>query len=226
MFVGMWMTKNVITVRPGTTIGEVAALMRKHRIRRVPVVDPEKEDPPVAGIVTITDIMHAFPQDLNPLSAVAGEAMAKRERLSREKPVPVSEIMARNPVTTYPGAPIEAAARTMRNRKIGALPVVSEKNLVGLITESDIFRAFVSIFETEDRGARITFGITKDEDVFPLISEIAEQRGMRIVHAISVVNHEQPVFVVQVKGTASERMLDDIWRARRRVIHVVSLPLR
>jgi acetoin utilization protein AcuB len=134
--------------------------------------------------------------------------------------------MTRDPATTVPGAPIEAAARTMRDRKIGALPVVSEQGLVGLITESDIFRAFVAMFDTEDRGARFTFSITPDEDVFPLLSEIAEHRGLRIVNVISVFGHDQPVCVVQVSGHATEGMLDDIWRARRRVIHVVQLPLR
>ncbi len=225
MFVGMWMTKNVISVGPGATIGEVATLMGQHRIRRLPVVDPAAKDSPLVGIVTSTDVMHSFPPDLNPMADGAGEALAARERASRVVPVSVSRIMTRNPETTTPGAPIEAAARTMRDRKIGALPVVSDQQLVGVITESDIFRAFVAMFDTEDRGARFTFSISPDEDVFPLLSEIALQNDLRIVNVISVINHEQPVCVVQVSGDATEKMLDDIWRSRRRVIHVVQLPL-
>ncbi len=225
MFVGMWMTKDVITIGPGATIGEAATLMRRNRIRRVPVVDPAVKDSPLVGIVTATDVLHAFPPDLNPLADGAAEELAARERASRAKPVTVSAIMTRNPETTTPGAPIESAARAMRDRKIGALPVLSERELVGLITESDIFRAFVAMFDTEERGARFTFGISPDDDVFPLLSEIARENDLRIVNVISVIHHEQPVCVVQVRGDATERMLDDIWRSRRRVIHVVHLPL-
>lgn len=226
MFVGMWMSRNVISVGPDDAIGEVAALMRRNRIRRVPVVDPAREHSPLVGIVTNIEIMHAFPADLNPLSDVAAEALSGRERASRAEPVKVSRIMTRDPATTSPDAPIEAAARTMRDRKIGALPVLSGGALVGLITESDIFRAFVAMFDTEDRGARITFGITPGEDVFPLLSEIAQHHGLRIVNVISVTRNEQPVCVVQFSGRTSERTLDDIWSAHKRVIHVVQLPLR
>lgn len=225
MFVGMWMTKDVITAGPDATIGEVAALMRRHRIRRVPVVDPADGESPLVGIVTNTDVMHAFPPDLNPLSSVAGETLTKRERDSRAEPVKVSQIMTRDPATTTPGAPIEAAARTMRDRKIGALPVVSDGKLAGLITESDIFRAFVAMFDTEDHGARFTFDISPGEDIFPLLSDLARHHGLRIVNVITLTDQERPVCVVQVSGDATERMLDDIWRARRRVIHVVQLPL-
>ncbi len=62
MFVGMWMTKDVITIGPGATIGEAATLMRRNRIRRVPVVDPAVKDSPLVGIVTATDVLHAFPR--------------------------------------------------------------------------------------------------------------------------------------------------------------------
>ncbi|MBE0569404.1 MAG: hypothetical protein IH576_02060 [Deltaproteobacteria bacterium] len=82
------------------------------------------------------------------------------------------------------------------------------------------------MFDPGERGARFTFSISPGEDVFPLLSEIAQHHGMRIVHVISVIREDQAVCVAQVSGNATERMLDAIWRARRRVVHVVQLPLR
>jgi acetoin utilization protein AcuB len=224
MFVGMWMTKDPISIGPEATIAEAAALMRRNRIRRLPVVDRSQEDSPLVGIVTITDIMHAFPSDLNPLSTVAGDALSARDRASRGEPVRVSQVMTPDPASTGAASPIEEAARTMQDRKIGALPVVKDHALVGLITESDIFRAFVSIFRADGRGARFTFGISPGEDVLPLLSEIARHQGLRVVNVITATGHEPPVCVVQVAGNATERMLDEIWRSRHRVIHVVRLP--
>ena len=225
MFVGMWMTKNVLTVEPSATIGEVATLMMRHRIRRVPVVDPTHQDLPLVGIVSNTDVMHAFPSDVNPFSATAAESLAARERASNTTPATVAAVMTRNPATTTLDAPIEAAARTMRDRKIGALPVVSHRALVGLITESDIFRAFIAIFESTGRGARITFDIARGEDAFPLLADIAQRRGLRIVNVVSLPKHERQVCVVQVSGDATQAMLDDIWKSHHRVVHVVELPL-
>ena len=88
--------------------------------------------------------------------------------------------MTRDPLTTTPDAPIESAARLMRDHKIGALPVVSQHFLVGLITESDIFRALLEVFEAPDRAVRVTFSLSPGEDVLPLVAEIARRRCMRV----------------------------------------------
>ena len=81
-------------------------------------------------------------------SIAAVDALAKRVQLT------AADLMARNPRTTAPDAPLESAARIMRDHKIGALPVLSAHALVGLITESDIFRAMVEVFETTTRAVR------------------------------------------------------------------------
>jgi acetoin utilization protein AcuB len=111
----------------------------------------------------------------------------------------------------------------MRDHKIGALPVVRDGALLGLITKSDIFGALVGIFESAPIGARITFDISQGEDVFPLVADIAQRRKLRVVTFISMQKHERPVCVVEVSGADVEKMLDDVWKSHHRVLSVIRL---
>jgi CBS domain-containing protein len=137
--------------------------------------------------------------------------------------VTAGDLMARDPHVTAPDAPIESAARLMRDHKIGALPVVSQHVLVGLITESDIFRAMVEVFEAPDRAVRITFSLAPGEDVLPLVAEIARRRAMRVTSFMALPQHEPPVCVVQLAGSQVDATLDDVWKSHHRVMNVVNL---
>jgi acetoin utilization protein AcuB len=224
MFVSMWMTRELITVDATASLPHIAATMVQHRIRRLPVVTPSENGPRLVGIVSNSDVLHAFPKDINPFSANAADSVAALERTGARARVFAADLMTRDPIVTSPDAPIEAAARVMRDRKIGALPVISEQSLVGLITESDIFRAMVEVFETEDRAVRITFSLQPGEDVLPLVAEIARRRGMRVTSFMALPAHQPPVCVVQLAGQKTDEALEDVWNSRHRVLNVVQLP--
>lgn len=134
-----------------------------------------------------------------------------------------ADLMTREPATTPPDAPIEAAARVMRQRKVGALPVVQGESLVGMITESDIFRALVEMFEPSGRAVRITFGLHESEDVLPLVADIAKRREMRVTSFFAMPRHEPPMAVVQMSGAHVEETLEDVWKSRHRVLNVAHL---
>ena len=131
--------------------------------------------------------------------------------------------MARDPLTTAPDAPIESAARLMRDHKIGALPVVTKGILVGLITESDIFRALVEVFEARERAVRITFSLKPGEDILPLVAEIARRRSLRVTSFMALSHHEPPLCVVQLAGVNLDEALEDVWKSQHRVMNVVQL---
>jgi acetoin utilization protein AcuB len=223
MFVSMWMTREVITIDPAASLASIAATMARSRIRRLPVVTAAPEGPRLVGIVTHSDVLHAFPPDINPFSANAADSVAMLERTGGRARVFAADLMARAPLVTAPDAPIESAARVMRDRKIGALPVVSKDTLVGLITESDIFRAMVEVFEEPKRAVRITFSLGPDEDVLPLVADIARRRVMRVTSFIALPRQDPPVCVVQLAGDAVEETLEDVWKSKHRVMNVVNL---
>jgi acetoin utilization protein AcuB len=224
MFVSMWMAQNPVSVEPSTTITDVALLMARRQFRHVPVVDNTQLPPKLVGIITAADILHAFPPDLNPFSVSGADMLATQTLQAHKMPVLASEIMTRDPLTIAPEAPIEAAARLMRDRKIGAIPVVRDDLLHGVITKSDIFRALVGIFESNTPGARITFDVSQGEDVFPLISDIVQKRKLKMITFISLQKHERPVCMVEVTGQDIEKLLDDVWKSHHRVISVIRLP--
>jgi len=225
MFVSMWMTRDVLTVTPTATLAEIATLMMRRGIRRLPVVSAPGERGSLLGIVTHSDVLHAFPPDINPFAINAADSIAAIEAAAGRVRLTAAELMTPEPRTTTPDAPLESAARLMRDQKIGALPVLSNYALVGLITESDIFRAMVEVFESPDRAVRITFSLKPGEDVLPLVADIARKRGMRVTSFMALPRHEPPVCVVQLAGTKIDETLDDVWKSQHRVINVVQLGL-
>ncbi|HSQ03217.1 MAG TPA: CBS domain-containing protein [Burkholderiales bacterium] len=216
MIVSMWMTREVATIEPAVPINEALALMVKRHVRRLPVVEAHDGGARLVGMVTATDIRRAYPSDVNPFSIVAPDA----EGIATT----TAEIMSRRLWTTAPDAPIEKAAAEMRERRIGALPVVRNGALVGLITESDIFRAFVAILHSPDAGARVTFDASRHEDVFGLIAEYARRHRVRVLSLVSAEQHDHPVCVVRLAGAGIDKMLDDLWASGHAVLNVLRLP--
>ncbi|HUB87459.1 MAG TPA: CBS domain-containing protein [Verrucomicrobiae bacterium] len=212
MIVSMWMTRDVVTVSPQTPVSEAAELMADRRIRRLPVVDGHQ----IIGIVSARDILHAFPPDVNPFAVIRPPA--------NSAPVTVTHIMTSHPQTIEPDAPIETAAELMAQWKIGALPVARAGKLVGLITESDIFRAFASFFASPQCRARITFDISSGEDVFGWVSRETRRRNLRIISLISSQQENVPVCVVRIAGGAVDEFLEDLWNSGHRVLNVLRYP--
>ena len=127
-----WMTRKVITIIPDTSLPEAHRLMQEHQIRRLPVVKDER----LIGIVTLGDVREAEPSDATSLSIWEVNYL-----LSRLK---VEKIMTPDPITIFPNETIGQAAWLMLTNKISGLPVVDAKRrVVGIITESDIFRLVV-----------------------------------------------------------------------------------
>jgi CBS domain-containing protein len=136
--VGDWMTREVITISPNTSLAEAHKLMQEKRIRRLPVVDHNQ----IVGIVTLGDVRGAEPSQASSLSV-----WEMHDLIAKLK---VTEVMTRHPLTIGQNASIGEAARIMLDNKFSGLPVVDESaHLVGIITESDIFRLVASEWSKE-----------------------------------------------------------------------------
>lgn len=215
MIVSMWMTRNLITIAPDAPIAEAAAVMAKRRIRRLLVVESYRDQARLLGIVSATDILHAFPPDVNPFAVLVRETAEER--------VATHEIMKSNPLMVMPDTPIEDAALLMRDQKIGALPVVRDGKILGIITESDIFRAFATIFSSPQAGVRITFAIDKFENAFGLIAGLTAGHAVHVLSLFTSVQGDIPVCVVRLASDGVEAMLDAIWKSEHRVLNVLRL---
>lgn len=131
--VNVWMTKNVLTVAPSTTLPEAHQIMMSNNIRRLPVVEKYGR---LVGIVTLGDVRGAQPSEATSLSIWEMNYLLAKLKLK--------EIMTPDPVTIEPEATIGEAARLMLENKVSGLPVVDEEHkVVGIITESDIFNMVV-----------------------------------------------------------------------------------
>lgn len=136
--VGGWMTTAVKTIHPNTALPEAYHLMRTYAIRRLPVVDDQQ----LVGIVTLGDVREARPS--------SGLAPSLYELSYWLAGATVSQVMTHQPSTVTPQTSLREAANLMRVHKIGGLPVLDAgRNLVGIVTESDLFRVFMAHWDAE-----------------------------------------------------------------------------
>jgi acetoin utilization protein AcuB len=149
MFVADRMSKPAVTITPDTPFQDALKLMREHQFRRLPVVDKEGK---LVGILSERDLLHAAPSSATSLSVWEMHYL-----LSKLK---VRGLMTKDVITTTPDTPLEEAAYLMAENKIGGLPVMDEHSrVIGVITETDIFRAFVELFAGGHAGLRLTLQV-------------------------------------------------------------------
>jgi CBS domain-containing protein len=139
-FVRDWMTRDPLTIDPGLAVSGAYQLMKESGIRRLPVVEGDR----LSGIVTLGDLRAAVASPEANLNIF--EMALHMERFT------VMQIMTREVVTVTPDSSIEAACELMLKHKIGGLPVVADGRLVGILTESDIFR-LVAQHWSDNEGA-------------------------------------------------------------------------
>jgi acetoin utilization protein AcuB len=142
MLVRSRMTPRVHTASPETTLAEALGITRANRIRHLPVLDGDR----LVGVVTGRDLRLAMP----PIWAAERDEMLAALNHRR-----VGEVMVRSIITTSPDTPLEDAARQLYTHRIGCLPVMEEGRLVGILTETDVLRAFVELFTSETATQRV-----------------------------------------------------------------------
>jgi len=162
------MTARPVTVTPGQSLEEAAALMRRGRFRHLPVT----QDGALVGIIT--------ERDLHGGESTGADGEARRR--------PVRTVMAVNVVTIGPDDPVEEAARLMLENKVGCLPVLDGAGVAGIITESDIFRAFVRILGVLEPGTRIQIRTRDLAGALEGVGGVARARGIRVAAVASEVS--------------------------------------
>jgi acetoin utilization protein AcuB len=138
------MRRPVITVRAEMPIQDALKLMHTEHIRRVPVVDARGR---LVGLVSEMDLLKASPSEATSLSIWEVHYLLSK--------ITVERVMTREVITVAEQTPIEEAARIMADNEIGGLPVMRGRELVGIVTETDLFRVFLELLGAREAGIRL-----------------------------------------------------------------------
>ncbi len=144
MFVGERMSHPVISVAPETPVHDALAMFKKEHIRRAPVI----KDGKLLGIVTENDLQNASPSAVTTLSVWEMNYLISK--------VTVKQVMSKKVKSIDVGTPIEEAARIMTDSAIGGMPVTREGKIVGMITETDLFKVFLELMGAREKGVRVS----------------------------------------------------------------------
>ncbi|MDI6789901.1 MAG: CBS and ACT domain-containing protein [Thermodesulfobacteriota bacterium] len=167
MKVKSWMIKKVVNISKGATVQEALKLMKKHSIRHLPVIE-ENDKSSMVGLVTEGGLRQFF-------------------FLSMVEKISVQDAMVINPITIEPHANVELAASLIHRHKIGCLPVVEKKKLVGIITTTDILAAFIEMMGLLNASSRIDLELKGEEGSIEEISRIVKENDSEII-SIGIVN--------------------------------------
>lgn len=174
MLVKDWMTKNPVTITDDTSMMKAIHLMKQHRFRRLPIMHEGR----LVGIVSDRDLKEASPSKATTLDV--------HELYYLLSDLQVKDIMTRNPITVTPEDTVEHAAQLMLEHTISGLPVVDgQGDLVGIITQSDIFRAFMHITGILQGGTQFALRLPDQPGLIKEVVDLLRARGARFVSLLT-----------------------------------------
>lgn len=179
------MTTELITITPQTSVTEAQDLLRKHDINRLPVLKNNK----LVGMVTKDLINRNLPSNATSLSR--NEINYLLEKTSAE------DIMAKKLFSVNPDTLLDQAATTMAENNLGVLVVLAEDNLVGVITDKDIFKAFVDISGSREPGTTLVVELPKDQEgVIEEIGDALVESENNLTHMIVYYHVQNAIRIV------------------------------
>jgi acetoin utilization protein AcuB len=194
------MTHHPITVYPDLPVAEALNRMRTEGVRRFPVLDRATDK--LVGIITEKELLYASPSPATSLSI--HEINYLLSKLTVEK------VMTTHPVTVGEHTPIEEAARIMVDSSIGALPVMRDDVLVGIITETDIFKTFIELFAARAEGVRLTVLVPEQKGELARVAEAIAGLGGNIA-ALGTFQGEDMsnrLLTIKVEDVTQDKLVD------------------
>ena len=193
-----WMKSNPKTIHRTALLQEATDLMKKHSIRHLPVVEDEQ----LVGFITESDLRQfSFP--------------------SMVEEIPVHQVMVLNPITVNANASIETAARLIHDYKIGGLPVLDKKKLVGIITASDLLSAFIEVLGLFKASTRIDVVVDKKGGIEDVTRIINDHGGEIISVAIESHAARRKVHYFRLERCDSAPIVEALEKAGHKVVSVM-----
>ncbi len=199
MFVRDYMSADPVTIGPNESVGDALELLKDHSIRRLPVVSKSK----LVGLVTKTDLIKASPSPATSLSIHEINYLYPK--------IKIRDIMTKDVTTISPDVAIEEAAVIMRENKFGTLVVAEKDTLVGLITESDLFKAFIDVFSFDRQGVRIV--VTFEDEIGELgkLTSLISSMDLYIISLIITYGDDgRPHVVMRLKTDQKQPVIEEL----------------
>jgi acetoin utilization protein AcuB len=188
MLVGNRMTKRPITVAEGTSVSRALELMHGEHVRRLPVVNKGGQ---LVGIVSELDLLKVSPSPATSLSIYEIPYLLSR--------ITVEEVMTKDVITVTEDTPLEEAARVMADNKIGGLPVLRDDKLVGIITETDLFKIFLELFGAREEALRVSMLVPEEKGMLAKIAGAVAQMGGNFVAMGSIMGEDPSNRLLMIK---------------------------
>jgi acetoin utilization protein AcuB len=199
MIVSHCMTSELVTIGMEASIQEALAVMKRHSIRHLPVVDSEKT---LLGWVTDADLRGVL-------------IASMLEELTLE------DVMVRKPYTAHPDMPLDEAAQIILEKRIGGMPVVAEDKLVGIITVADILSAFITMMGMFTQSSRLDVKISVPLVSLQEITHLLQEHGAEIISICNLpaLEGDTQVYSIRLKKIDLKKILADL---KAKGIQVVS----
>jgi acetoin utilization protein AcuB len=174
MLVNHWMSKQVITIDANDSMNNALHLLKKHNIKMLPVMKQGK----LVGIVTDRDLKRASASDATSLEI--------HELLYLISKIKIKDVMTKNPITVPLDYTIEETAEVLLKHKISGVPVVDHHgNIVGIITQNDIFRTLISLTGVERKGIQFGLEVEDRPGSIKEVSDVIRQYGGRMASILT-----------------------------------------
>lgn len=201
MLIGERMTPRPVTVDQNVPINEALSRMRQEKVRRLPVVDKRGK---LVGIVSEKDLLYASPSPATALNIHELHYLLSK--------ITIKDIMTRKVITVEETTPLEEVARIMADNKIGSTPVMRQGQLVGIVTETDIFKILLEMMGAREHGVRLTLNVPERVGLLADLSrEIAKVDGNLV--SLGTFQGEDPahrIITTKVQGASKEKLIDAV----------------
>jgi acetoin utilization protein AcuB len=205
------MSRHPITITADIHIDEALKVMRDNKVRRLPVVD---KDGQLVGIVSEMDLLYASPSPATSLSVYEIHYLMAR--------ISVQDVMAKEVISVGEDTPLEEAARIMVDNKIGGLPVVRNGTLVGIITETDLFKIFLELLGAREKGVRLTLQVPNRKGVLASLTGQIAQMGGDIISLGTFLGEDptEGLLTVKVAEVSRDQLVGALETSEMRLVDV------
>ena len=204
MFVGERMSQPIIAISPDIPIHDALNLFKHEHIRRAPVITNGK----LIGIVSDVDLLNESPSPVSTLSIWEMNYMLSK--------INVSQVMTKDVLTVTEDTPIEEAARIMADNKIGGLPVMCDDYVVGIITETDIFKIFLEFMGAREKGVRVSALVEDKPGQLVHITKSLSEAGGNFVAFGQFTSNDPSTRLITFKVTQIKKEI--VWKIIKPIV--------